>query len=56
VGSPEASLSSKKPKRVAVETVWLQAMLSLKPIRITGMPRNEVPLMFTWPGIVICAW
>jgi len=56
VGSPCTSDSWKKPKRRAVDTVWLQATLSLKPIWITGRPRKDTPLTFASPSMVSCAW
>ena len=41
-------------KRRAVETVWLQPMVSLWPISTTGWPERAAPIMSYSPGMVRC--
>jgi hypothetical protein len=40
----------------AVETVWLQAMLSVCPINTSGTPNRLAPETLTSPGIVRWDW
>jgi hypothetical protein len=56
VGEPGTSLSSNGVKRNAVETVWLQARLRVRPIRISGTPNSDAAATLISPGIVRCEW
>src|SRR5581483_1701404 len=52
VGFSGLTISWYRVKRYAVETVWLQAKWSLKPMLITGTPYSEEPSMAATPGTV----
>jgi hypothetical protein len=42
--------------RYASDTVWLQAIDAVWPIRISGTPYSDAPVTLSWPGMVSWAW